>query len=67
MTTAPRSRLLATACDAHLVNLMMGTAPGPEAPPIDVRVVELKEAREDMRCQCGVPAQWMIRTHGEAR
>lgn len=53
-----RSRVLATACDKHLVNLMTQVAPE----PADVRVVEIKTAREDMLCQCSVPAQWIVRT-----
>lgn len=63
-TPAPRSRVLAASCDKHLANLILGTLPGPEAPPADVRVVELREARTDSTCSCGVPAQWLVRTHG---
>jgi hypothetical protein len=32
--------------------------------PVDVRVVEIREANYDHTCKCRAPAQWLIRTHG---
>lgn len=57
----PRSRVLAASCDRHLVDLMLEASP---QTPVDVRVVEIREANYDHTCKCRVPAQWLIRTHG---
>lgn len=60
--TPPRSKVLAASCDKHLPSLILGTLPGPEAPAADVRVTELREPDPLMKCSCGVPAQWKVRS-----